>query len=314
MAHFAVGLSLVLSGDSITARHKLPKTLRSTSRSTHQPLSHCDSSEMPKGNYSMKPLGILAVSVLILSAFAFGQQPPSDPTALSYAAKSVAAMTGSTTVSDATLTGTINTWMAGSTADTGTVTLKVEGYGESRVDMQLAASGAISQIRDASTGVAQGEAITGGTGTQYSYQNCVTDAAWFYALNSAMAVAPNQGVVLSYVGLETLGGSSVQHLQSYYYQSGLDPTSQAQLQTNSTIDYYLDATTFLPVAEMFNTFSGTGTAIPVQVMFLSYQTVQGVTSPQHIQEYINGTLQFDATITSVAVNTGIPLSTFTIPQ
>lgn len=257
----------------------------------------------------------LCVSILFLcSGAALAQQPPSDPTALSYAAKSVAAMAGSTTVSDATLTGTINTWMAGSTADTGTVTLKVKGYGESRVDMQLAASGAISQIRDASTGVAQGESITGGTGTQYSYQNCVTDAAWFYALNSAMAVAPNDGIVLNYVGLETLGGSPVQHVQSYYYQSGLDPTSEAQLQTNSTIDYYLDATTFLPVAEMFNTFSGTGTAIPVQVMFLSYQAAQGVTSPQHIQEYVNGTLQFDATITSVSLNTGIPLSTFAIPQ
>jgi len=257
----------------------------------------------------------LCVSILLLGALsALAQQPPSDPTALSYAAKSVAAMTGNTAVSDATLTGTVNTWMAGSTNDTGTVTLKVKGYGESRVDMQLTLSGALSQIRDASTGVAQGEAITGGTGSQYSYQNCVTDAAWFYALDSAMAVAPNNGIVLSYVGLETLGGESVQHIQSYYYQSGLDPNSQAQLQTNSTIDYYLDATTFIPVAENFNMFSGSGTAIPVQVLFLGYQTVQGVTSPQHIQEYINGTLQFDATITSVLVNTGIPLSTFTIPQ
>jgi hypothetical protein len=262
----------------------------------------------------MKTFAKLITSLLILSACAFGQQPPSNSTALSYAAQSVTAMTGNTTVSDATLTGTVNTWMAGSTPDTGTATLKVKGYGESRIDMQLAASGAISQIRDASTGVLQGESITGGTGTQYSYQNCVTDAAWFYPLDSAMAVAPNDGIVLNYVGLESLGGESVQHVQSYYYQSGLDPTSQAQLQTNSTIDYYLDATTFLPAAEQFNMFAGNGTAIPVQVLFLSYQNTSGVTSPQHIQQYINGTLQFDVTVTSVALNTGIPLSTFTIPQ
>jgi hypothetical protein len=255
-----------------------------------------------------------ALFLFLYTGVAHAQQPGSDPTALSYAAKSVAAMTGSTAVSDTTLTGTVNTWMAGSTADTGTVTLKVEGYGESRVDMQLASSGALSQIRDASTGVPQGEAITVGNGTQYSYQNCVTDAAWFFPLNSAMAVAPNNGIVLTYVGQETLGGSPVQHLQSYYYQPGLDPASQAQLQTNSTIDYYLDATTFLPVAENFSTFSNTGTAIPVQVLFLGYQTTNGVATPQRIQEYINGTLQFDATITSVSVNTGIPMSTFTIPQ
>jgi hypothetical protein len=61
-----------------------------------------------------------------------------------YTAQSVAAMAGNNTVSDVTLTGPVNTWMAGSTSDTGTVTLKVKGYGESRVDMQLAASGAIA--------------------------------------------------------------------------------------------------------------------------------------------------------------------------
>src|ERR1700730_13411385 len=204
---------------------------------------------------SMTRLGGLSAFVFMLCTLAFGQQPPSNSTALSYAAQSVAAMNGGNTVSDATLTGTMNTWMAGSTADTGTASLKVSGYGESRIDMQLVSSGALSQIRDASTGIAQGEAISGGAGTQYSYQNCVTDADWFYPLFSAMAIAPNSGIVLNYIGPETFEGSSVQHVQSYYYQSGLDPASEAQVQTESTIDYYLDATTFLPVAENFNMFA-----------------------------------------------------------
>src|ERR1700722_16594618 len=108
----------------------------------------------------MNSFGKLAVLVLVLSTFAFCQQPPSNSTALSYASQSVAALSGGNTVSDATLTGTVNTWMAGSTNDNGTVTLKVSGYGESRIDMQLASSGAVSQIRDTSTGIAQGEAIT----------------------------------------------------------------------------------------------------------------------------------------------------------
>lgn len=241
-------------------------------------------------------------------------QPASDPTALSFAAQSVAAMARNNTVSDVAATGTMNTWMAGSTADSGTVTLKVKGYGESRIDMQLATNGALSEIRDASTGIPQGEWIKAGVGTMYSQQTCATDAAWFFPLNSAMAVAPNDGVVLLYIGLETLAGSQVQHLQSYNYQPGLDSASQAQLQLVSTIDYYLDATTLLPSAENFNLYTDNNTAIPVQVLFLNYLTASGPISPQHIQKYVNGTLQFDATITSVSLNTGIPLSTFTIPQ
>jgi len=259
---------------------------------------------------------LLFVSVLVaISSYVPAQnQPPSDPTALSLAAQSVTAMAGSNTVSDVTASGIIDTWMVGSTADSGTVTLKVKGYGESRIDMQLVANGALSEIRDASTGIPQGEWINTGTGTIYSQQLCATDAAWFYPLNSAMAVAPSDGIVLSYVGLETFAGSQVQHIQSYNYQPGLDSGSQAQLQLVSTVDYYLDATSFLPVAEDFNLFADNNTAIPVQVLFLNYLTVGGVASPQHIQKLVNGTLQFDATVTSVSLNAGIPLSTFTIPQ
>jgi hypothetical protein len=95
---------------------------------------------------------LVAIAVLSYSASA-QNQPPSDPTALSYAAQSVAAMAGKNTVSDVTATGLMNTWMVGSTSDSGTVTLKVKAYGESRIDMQLAANGALSEIRDASTGV-----------------------------------------------------------------------------------------------------------------------------------------------------------------
>jgi hypothetical protein len=256
--------------------------------------------------------------VLLWAEFVFGQQqrPLSDPTALSYAAQSVAAMTSNGIVTDVTLTGSVNTWMVGSTADSGTVTLKISGYGESRIDLHLAANGTWSVIRDASTGIQRGEWISHGAGTLYTQTNCMTDAAWFYPLNSSMAVAPGNGIVLSYIGLETLGGSQVQHLQSYNYQPNLDPDSQAQLQSTSTIDYYLDAITFLPLAEHFNSFadSNSNIVIPIQVLFLNYKRLGGVNAPQEIQEYINGTLLFDATINSVSVNTGIPLSVFTVPQ
>jgi len=252
--------------------------------------------------------------VVIPSSVLAQNQPASDPAALSLAAQSVAAMAGNNAIADVSATGTMNTWMVGSTADSGTVTLKVKGYGESRIDVQLVTNGSLSEIRDASAGFPQGELIKAGTGTIYSQQICASDAAWFYPLNSAMAVAPSNGIVLSYIGLETLGGAQVQHLQSYNYQPGLDSASQAQLHLVSTIDYYLDATTFLPVAENFNLFTDNNTAIPVQVLFLNYLTVSGLTFPQHIQKYVNGTLQFDATITSLSFNTGIPWSVFTIPQ
>jgi hypothetical protein len=257
---------------------------------------------------------VLIEIALLACSISAQNQPSSSPAALNYAAQSVTAMAGNNAISDFTETGIINTGMVGSTADSGTVTLRIKGYGESRIDMQLEANGALTEIRDRSTGIPRGEWIKAGTGTLYAQQTCTTDAAWFYPLNSAMAVAPNNGVVLSYIGAQELAGSQVQHLQSYNYQPGLDSGSQDLLKLASTIDYYLDAKTLLPVAETFNLFADNGVTIPVQVLFLNYLTTNGVTSPQHIQRFINGTLQLDATITSVSFNTGLTLSTFAIPQ
>ena len=87
-------------------------------------------------------------------------------------------------------------------------------------------------------------------------------------------------VVLSYIGLETRNGESVQHIQSYMYQpnqSALTPTPQ-QL---STMDFYLDAITFLPSAVTFNAHpDNNATAnLLLEVDFSNYQAVNGVVVP-----------------------------------
>jgi hypothetical protein len=57
-----------------------------------------------------------------------------DPQAVTYAAQSIAALTGGTQITDATLTGSV-TWNAGT--DTGTATLRALGVNESRMDLPL---------------------------------------------------------------------------------------------------------------------------------------------------------------------------------
>jgi hypothetical protein len=105
------------------------------------------------------------------------------------------------------------------------------------------------------------------------------------------------------VGLETLNGASVQHLHSVW--------SGQQL---TTMDFYLDATTFLPVAINLNAHPDTdsNTNIPIQVLFSSYQNLNGVLVPYHIQEFFNGTLFLDFTASSAAINSGLADSLFAI--
>jgi hypothetical protein len=233
----------------------------------------------------------------------------SNPTAVAFAAQSMAALTGGTSVTDVTLTGSV-TWTAGSDTETGSATLMAVGTGESRMDLALS-TGTRTEIRDAQTGTALGEWILpGGTSGRFASYNCQTDAVWFFpALGS---LTTGQNVVLSYIGQETHNGASVQHLQSYLYQ----PLQSVAVgsQPTSAMDFYLDATTLLPTTITFNIHAdnNAGLSIPVEIDFSNYQVVNGVVIPMHIQKYLQGTLMVDLTISSSVVNTGIALSNFTI--
>jgi hypothetical protein len=243
--------------------------------------------------------------VLSRSAASAQTQPASDPQALAFAAQSIAAMAGNVRISDVTLTGSVTEW-----ADTGTATLKALGTGEGRMDLSLP-EGTRTEIRDAQTGIPLGQWINpNNVSGHFASQNCWTDAVWFFPVLGSLAAGPN--VVLSYIGQETRNGGSVQHLQSYAYQSVQGPPLGPQ--HFSTMDFYLDATTLLPVAVTYNEHPDNSISanLLVEVHFANYQNIGGVTVPTHIQRYQQGALMIDITVSGAVFNTGLQLSTFAI--
>jgi hypothetical protein len=119
--------------------------------------------------------------IFVGSIFLFSQnQPPaSDPRGVAFASRSISALTGGKAISDATLTGSV-TWSGGADPETGTATLLASGTGESRMSLVLS-SGTRTEIRDASTGVAQGQwTAESGKSGPFASQNCATDAVWFF--------------------------------------------------------------------------------------------------------------------------------------
>jgi hypothetical protein len=253
-------------------------------------------------------LAAITLACVVASA---QNQPASDPQAVAYAAQSIAAMTGSTTISDVTLTGSA-TWTAGSDGETGSATFLALGNAESRMDLSLP-SGTRTEIRDASTGTNQGKWIAqSGASGMFASHNCLTDAVWFFPALGSLAGGAN--LVFSYIGLENRNGTNVQHIQSYVYQSNQAQGGGPTLQQLSTIDFYLDATTLLPSAITFNVHpdNNAATNIPVEIDFSSYQVISGITVPMHIQKYMQGELLIDATASSATFNTGISISTFSI--
>jgi hypothetical protein len=244
----------------------------------------------------------------LLSSFPFlaalSSSAQSSQQALQYAAQSISALTGGTAVSDITLTGTA-TRTVGTSVGTGSATFYAKGEYESRIDMVLS-SGNRSEIINTSnpSNGPEGEWIdANGNANPYSPFNCMTDPVWFYDALSSLALTNNSNQVLSYIGLENLNGESVEHLNSIWNGSTL-----------TSMDFYLDATTFLPAAANLNIHpdSDATTNIPVQVLFSNYQSVNGILVPFHIQELLSGTVLLDFTTTSAVINSGLSDSLFTI--
>lgn len=255
----------------------------------------------------------LAFSSTLVGQTATPTPPTSDPQAIALATKALVALTGNVQVSDVTLTGTA-TRTAGSDIETGTVTLKALGTTNSRMDLATS-GGTRSEIRSAANGTAQGSWVgLDGTSHAMAYHNCTTDPVWFFPAFSILSQASSTNVVATYVGQETRGASSVQHLRFVTQAPNLPSAANAFVSFLTAEDVYLDATSLLPVAILFNTHADNNalTNIAVEVDLSNYQMVNGVTIPFAVQELLNGTLFLDITIQSATLNSGLSQSTFAI--
>jgi hypothetical protein len=232
-----------------------------------------------------------------------------NPTAVALARNSVAVLSGRVQISDITLTGTA-TRTAGSDTETGSITLKALGNPNSRFDLVLT-SGTSSEIRNASGGTPQGSWITpDGVSHAMAGHNTFTDAAWFVPELTVLSQLSNPNLIVSYVGQETRDGVGVQHLRFAIQSASTDPTGL--LQGLSAEDVYLDASTYLPVALIFNAHpdNDASTSISVEIDYSSYQSVSGVQVPFHIQKLLNGTLFLDVTVQAANINSGLSETSF----
>jgi hypothetical protein len=141
--------------------------------------------------------------------------------------------------------------------------------------------------------------------TPYAQHNCLTDAAWFFPALSALTQTTNPTFVFKYVGQEQHGGSTVQHLTVFQLGS-------PQIQSLSTMDFYLDPTSSLPlaIASQARADNDTNTQIPNEIRFAKYEAVSGVQVPFHFQRLFNGAVILDASVTNAALSTGLPDSVF----
>jgi hypothetical protein len=259
-------------------------------------------------------IAVVLFSQLAICALAQTVSRPvrnSDPRALSLAQKSMVALTGGMPISDVIIRANV-TSLRGADNESGTGTLRAKGIAESRIDLRLT-NGSHSEIRQARNGIPSGAWSTNGkTSTAIALHNAWTDAAWFFPPLSSLSQTANPQFVFVYVGQEQHGGLSVQHIRSY--QVPASALTNSFIASLSTMDFYLDPSSYLPLAIRFNVHAdkNIGVSIPMEIRFANYQDVSGIQVPFHFQQLMNGSLILDATVSSATINTGLQDSTFTL--
>lgn len=215
--------------------------------------------------------------------------------------QAMTALTGGNPVNAVAQTGSV-AWTVGNNQGIGSITLQSSGYTESQ--FQISTSGGnFSESRswasDGSGPIGQWSGLNGQP-HQMAQHNCWTDAVWFFPALSLLSDYSDPTMVYNDLGQEQFDGQTVEHIQAYRYISSLPSGPQQLLQQLSTVDYYLQSQTALPVAMGFfiHGDKDIGANIPVQITFAQYQAVSGIQVPQQVTKSIAGSPVLQITVSS----------------
>lgn len=225
-------------------------------------------------------------------------------------AQSAKALTGTTTINDLTLSGTVRR-IVGPDDEAGTVTYKAVQKA-SRLEMAFA-SGNHSELRSSSGPVPTGQ-WSGPDGVFHPIadQNLLIDPIWFptFVLTNFAAA---QNSVITYVGSETIGGTATIHIAVSQQFPDVPGENATLLQRLSQVDLYLNPSTLLPIEIRFDSHPDNDamTDILTEVSFSDYRTIGGVQIPFHVQKSVNGSLTLDLQFQNASLNTGLTLAQLT---
>ncbi len=259
---------------------------------------------------------LCAISFLLVPHLALSQSASTEavnqplPESAGILAQVVSTVAGNNPVQDVTLAGTAML----PSGVSGTIVLKARGAAYSRVDV-MAGNDTRIEVRGRTQGRPAGWWQKNlSAPTAMALHNCFSEAAWFFPLFAIQDAQRGTDVGVASLTTEQQDASSVVHLKVFRPRSAQSQRALAAMQRLSSTDVYIDSQTLLPRALKYHVHpdNDSTTNIAAEVRFADYRVVSGVQVPFRIQKLMNGTLVLDVVVGSAAVNTGVPLSAFTV--
>jgi hypothetical protein len=257
----------------------------------------------------------LALSFVLLQSTlaAPPQAAASNPQAVTFLQRSLAALASNTSITDVILTGTARR-IAGSDDETGTVAFKGITGGIARLDFSFP-SGTRSEVRSVTAAGTVGKwAGPDGVSHPIADHNLWTDWAWFPTLTVSNLLAKQDVLSVAYVGQETRGEQTVIHITATQVFPKLASDAASLLQRLSQTEIFLDSASLLPwgVVVITHPDNDQTVDIPLEFRFSDYRLTNGVQVPFHVQKFLNNGLVLDLQFQTVAINSGLSASEFSI--
>jgi hypothetical protein len=291
-----------------------------------------------------RPL-LLLLACLVIPAALLAQESssittsgPQTPQTATILQKAITALTGGTSVTDVTFTGTITVTKSANFAisasaagnpasETGTITLVATASGQGQ-STTTTASGTSVSVQDISQSTPT-LTVTGKDGSSHTIQTLsawTPHPGWFYPALLLTSGLSSSSYAASYIGHETWQGTPVEHIAIWRVNTS---GASAAFQQASEHDVYLDSSSLLPVAmtyiaHPYNPNSPSTPFVPYRgnspdrlttIQFSNYQQVQGRLVPLHIRSAmtvipLDTTSDFisDIQISSASFNTGIVIA------
>jgi len=196
-------------------------------------------------------------------------------------------------------------WTAGSTKDSGPVTLTAKTTGENRVELDLGGGTRVESQSAATEDRTCSWSGKDGVVHETASSNCWTSTVWFLP-HLALQSGPKTALSATDLGVVA---DKTQQVHKIQYRLTIapgktKPAVTAQIQSWSKTDLALDPASLLPSTLKYTIHPDNNSSVnlPVEVRYSNYQTVSGVALPFHIERYVNGSLQVSIDVTSAAVN------------
>jgi hypothetical protein len=239
-------------------------------------------------------LGIFPL--LLVAQTSFGQ----TSSAASILAQASSAFGSHAGLKSVTMTGQAQL-VAGSTTEAGNITLTAGTDGSFQVTFSSGKGVRVDQQSGFSQGTVCGWTDEAGTSHTVPSHNCMVPVNWFLPMLSVSGGQQPAGILSRLPGVE---GDNVIVRQSSPAPSTWSADQASLLEHLGTVDLHLNSATKLPTSLVYTIHPDHSASIdiPVRVTFSSYQVVEGVAIPFHIQRFVNGSLSLDITVTSASIN------------